>query len=94
MLPQPGLRWLLPDSIHGLHALRAGETQFQGLRNVRLGQKIVQPLSADEIKRLLGADYTTPYLEARNRAIIWLLLDTGQGDWGKLAAGQLMPGRC
>lgn len=49
---------------------------FDGLRDVRLGQKIVQPFSAEAVKRLLNADFPTPYLEARNRAIIWLL-DTG-----------------
>jgi integrase len=50
---------------------------FEGLRNVPLGQKIVQPFSADEVKRLLAAPHPIPYLEARNRAIIWLMLDTG-----------------
>jgi integrase len=53
------------------------ENPFVGLRNVRLGQKIVQPFSPDEVKRLLSASYPIPYLEARNRAIIWLMLDTG-----------------
>ena len=53
------------------------QNPFEGLRNVRLRQKIVQPFSAEEVKRLLNADCPTPYLEARNRAITWLLLDTG-----------------
>jgi site-specific recombinase XerD len=50
---------------------------FEGLRNVKLGQKIVQPFTTDQVTRLLEGRFPTPYLEARNKAIIWLLLDTG-----------------
>lgn len=54
-----------------------GTNPFKGLRNVKLGLKIVQPFSAEDVRKLLGAAFPTPYLVSRNRAIIWLFLDTG-----------------
>lgn len=53
------------------------ERPFARAKNLRLGQKIVQPFSQLDITKLLDARHMTPYLAARNRAIVLLLLDTG-----------------
>ena len=50
---------------------------FAHIKNLRLSQKIIQPFSEGDITKLLNASFLTPYLAARNRAIILLLLDTG-----------------
>jgi integrase/recombinase XerC/integrase/recombinase XerD len=53
------------------------ESPFRALRNVRLPQRIVRPFSPDEIARLLACcDPDTP-VGARDRAILFTLLDTG-----------------
>ena len=53
------------------------ETPFRSLRNVRLPQRIVQPLSLDEVGRLLACCDTETAIGARDRAILFTLLDTG-----------------
>ena len=53
------------------------ETPFKHIKNLKLPQKVVNPFTPEEIRKLLDADFPTPYLAARNRAIIWLFLDTG-----------------
>src|SRR3990172_2620471 len=50
---------------------------FAHIKNLRLPQKVVQPFTEADIARLLNASFPTPYLAARNRAIMLLLLDTG-----------------
>ena len=51
-------------------------SQFRGMRNVRVPQRIVQPFSGEEVGRLLEACGDGP-MAARDRALLMLLLDTG-----------------
>lgn len=53
------------------------ETPFRSLRNVRLPQKIVRPYTADDVARLLACCDPSTSIGARDRAIIFTLLDTG-----------------
>ncbi|MGB3904764.1 MAG: tyrosine-type recombinase/integrase [Anaerolineae bacterium] len=53
------------------------ENPFKHIRNIRLPQKVIQPFSPEEIRRMLEREFSTPVMTARNRAIIMLLLDTG-----------------
>ena len=58
----------------------AGYTEndpFRGLRNVRLPRKVVPPLTAAEIARLLACCDTRTAMGRRDRAILLTLLDTG-----------------
>jgi integrase/recombinase XerC len=49
---------------------------FQGLRNVRLPQKIVRPFTAEDVRAILGA-CEEGAAGRRDRAIVMTLLDTG-----------------
>ncbi len=53
------------------------ESPFRSLRNVRLPQRIVQPFSAAEVARLLGCCDPGSAVGARDRAALFVLLDTG-----------------
>jgi len=53
------------------------ESPFRSLRNVRLPQRIVQPFSADDVAQLLACCEPTTATGARDRAILFTLLDTG-----------------
>ena len=53
------------------------ENPFRGTRNVRLPQRIVQPLSPAEIERLLAACGPETAVGVRDRAMVLCLLDTG-----------------
>ena len=50
---------------------------FAGIPNVKVQQKVIQPLSEEEIKALLDVCNPTKEFGCRNRAIILLFLDTG-----------------
>jgi site-specific recombinase XerD len=50
---------------------------FSGIPNVRQEQKVVQPFTPDEIGRLLSVCVGDTEYDARNKAIILVLLDTG-----------------
>ena len=50
---------------------------FAGIPNVKAEQKVIQPLSEEEIKALLDVCNPTKEFGCRNRAIILLFLDTG-----------------
>ena len=50
---------------------------FAGIANVKVEQKVIQPFTEEEIQRLLGACDGATAFGCRNRAIIWLFLDTG-----------------
>ena len=52
------------------------KSPFRGMKNVRLPQRIIQPLAAEEIGRLLEA-CGTGKIGLRDRALLMLLLDTG-----------------
>lgn len=49
---------------------------FRGVKNIRLPQRIVQPFSAADVGQLLAACSDHP-VGARNRALLFTLLDTG-----------------
>jgi integrase/recombinase XerC/integrase/recombinase XerD len=49
---------------------------FKGMRNVRVPQRIVQPLSAEQVSRLLEHCGNGP-MGLRDRALVMTLLDTG-----------------
>lgn len=53
------------------------ENPFQKVPLIRLEQQIVQPFSADDIRKLLAVLPPDTFLGARNRAITLFLLDTG-----------------
>jgi integrase/recombinase XerC len=50
---------------------------FTGIPNVKVEQKVIQPLSEEQIQALLGLCNPTEEFGCRNRAIILLFLDTG-----------------
>jgi len=50
---------------------------FQHIRNIKLPQKVIRPISAGDIQKMLNASFPNEFLAARNRAIIMLFLDTG-----------------
>jgi len=50
---------------------------FKHIKNLRLPQKVIRPISAEDIQKLLSAPFPSEFLAARNKAIILLLLDTG-----------------
>ena len=50
---------------------------FEHIKNVKIPQKVVQPIKAEHIRKLLNADFPNQFLATRNRAIIMLFLDTG-----------------
>jgi len=50
---------------------------FKHIRNIKLPQKVIRPVSAEDIRKLLEAPFPSEFLAARNKAIILLLLDTG-----------------
>ena len=50
---------------------------FEGIPNVKVEQKVIQPLSEDEIHALLALCDPADEFGCRNRAIILLFLDTG-----------------
>ena len=50
---------------------------FTGIPNVKVEQKVIQPLTETEIQALLDVCDPTTELGCRNRAIILLFLDTG-----------------
>jgi len=50
---------------------------FEHIRNLKLPQKVIRPISAEDIQKLLSAPFPSEFLAARNKAIILLLLDTG-----------------
>jgi integrase/recombinase XerD len=52
------------------------DNPFRGMRNVRLPERIIQPLTKTDISRLLAACDDSPSGK-RDRAIVLLLLDTG-----------------
>ena len=52
------------------------QSPFQGMKNVRLPQKIIQPFSQADIQALLAACPETE-IGTRDRAIVLTLLDTG-----------------
>ena len=53
------------------------ETPFRSMRNVRLPQRIVQPLTLDELGILLNCCDAASAIGARDQAILLTLLDTG-----------------
>jgi integrase/recombinase XerC len=53
------------------------ESPFRSLKNVRLPQRIVRPFSADEVGQLLACCDPSIAVGARDRAILFTLLDTG-----------------
>ena len=55
---------------------RPERNPFQGMRNVRLPSRIVQPFTPEEIGALLAATSPTP-VGQRDRALLMTLLDTG-----------------
>ncbi len=50
---------------------------FTGIPNVKVEQKVIQPLTEEEIQALLALRDPTDEFGCRNRAIILLFLDTG-----------------
>jgi site-specific recombinase XerD len=54
-----------------------GRHPFTGISNVRVEQKVIQPLSEDEIRALLAVCNPETEFGCRSRAMILLLLDTG-----------------
>jgi site-specific recombinase XerC len=55
---------------------RLGESPFRHMKNVRLPEKVVQPYAAHEVLRLVAECPASP-IGARDRAVLFLLLDTG-----------------
>ncbi len=53
------------------------ENPFRSLKNVRLPQRIVRPFSQDDVAQLLACCDTDAAVGARDRAILFTLLDTG-----------------
>jgi len=53
------------------------QNPFKHIKNLRLPQKVIRPISPEDIRKLLGAPFPNAFLAARNKAIILLLLDTG-----------------
>jgi len=53
------------------------ENPFKHIRNLKLPQKVIRPVSAEDIRKLLNAPFPSEFLATRNKAIILLLLDTG-----------------
>ena len=54
-----------------------GRNPFAGIPNVKVEQKVIQPLTEAEIQALLDVCDPTTEFGCRNRAIILLFLDTG-----------------
>jgi len=52
------------------------QSPFRGLKNVRLPQRIVEPFGGEEIEVLVDACRDGP-MAARDRALLFVLLDTG-----------------
>ena len=50
---------------------------FEHIKNIKLPQKVIRPISAADIQKLLNAKFPNEFLATRNRAIIMLFLDTG-----------------
>ena len=50
---------------------------FAGIANVKVEQKVIQPFTVKEIQQLLDCCDPATEFGSRNRAIIWLFLDTG-----------------
>ena len=50
---------------------------FDPIKNVKIPQKVVQPIKPEHIRKLLEAWFPNEFLAARNRAIIMVFLDTG-----------------
>jgi len=53
------------------------QNPFKHIKNIKLPQKVIRPMSAEDIQKLLSAPFPSEFLAARNKAIILLLLDTG-----------------
>jgi len=53
------------------------ESPFRSLRNVRLPQRIVRPFSSEDVVKLLACCDPVTAAGARDRAIVFTLLDTG-----------------
>jgi len=50
---------------------------FEHVKNLQLPPKVIRPISAQDIQKLLSAPFPNEFLAARNKAIMLLLLDTG-----------------
>ncbi len=55
---------------------RLGESPFRHMKNVRLPEKVVQPYATNDVLRLVAECPASP-IGARDRAVLFLLLDTG-----------------
>ena len=53
------------------------ENPFRSLRNVRLPQRIVRPFSSEDVVKLLACCDPVTAAGARDRAVVFTLLDTG-----------------
>ncbi len=52
------------------------QSPFRGVKNIRLPRRVVRPFSAEELGQLLAACGDEP-VGARDRALVYTLLDTG-----------------
>ena len=50
---------------------------FDPVKNVRIPEKVVQPIKLEHIRKLLDAWFPNEFLAARNRPIIMVILVTG-----------------
>jgi len=67
---QAFIHWLMREAYIANDPMRT-------LKPPRLNKKVIQPFSIGDIKKILGVNAKTSFLGLRNRALIFLFMDTG-----------------